>query len=102
MHFQIGHPSLGGWLAVINCLFWLGVAWFGPTWKANSGLASFEVVLLLFMSLPIAWPLMLPSLHYTPTYSSVVLTCLVIALNAFLWGYTLSWIVKRSHRRLSG
>lgn len=91
-------PSLGGWLAIINCTAW--VILFAALNYFHSGLPEWLYVpfgiAVFTLSLPIAFPFLLPSLdHYHgPTYEGQVMLVILIGVNSFLWGYGIEYALR--------
>jgi hypothetical protein len=73
---------------MLNAFLWLVMA-FG----VKHGV---QVTLLLFFAVspPIAWLFVLPTLgNRSPSAgATLVVACIMIGVNSFLWGYGLSWL----------
>ena len=78
-------PTRGGKLTVVNCLLW-GVVALGAA--ADWPLLAYAGLIACW---PVAWLFFLPSLDP----GEVVVRCIAIGVNAFLWGYGISWVVSR-------
>src|SRR5688500_3296374 len=80
-----GMPTRGGRLTILNCLPW-GVAAIGVVT---------DVEPLTYAAAVACWPVafwsLLPTLNRTR--EEVLLACEMAGVNAFVWGYGLSWIL---------
>src|SRR5436190_18650663 len=95
--FRVHRPTIGGWLAIGNCATWVILLGGSrlipeplPEWLAISISSIF-----LFLSLPIAFPFILPSLDdYRPTYEGQLMIAVLIGINSFLWGYGIEYALR--------
>jgi hypothetical protein len=87
MHAFLGRPTRGGMLTIVNCLLWAVVV---------LGLAARVPVLslpALVACWPVAWLFILPTLGNRDG-DTLVVACVMIGVNAPLWGYGLSWALS--------
>lgn len=97
----LGLPSLGGKLAIVNCLSWVGFfgllqcGFFSPP----AGVSEvFLTVVMAFLSLPLALPFLLPPMG-PPTEIEIITACIWIGINSFVWGYGIAWAWSKFFRR---
>jgi hypothetical protein len=94
-----GRPSLGGWLSLVNLVFWVALflalrltsnSWAGkePEWLEAL------IPVGIFMSLPFACVFLGPG-HGSggDPMNEAIGMAIVIGLNAFAWGYGLAWLI---------
>jgi len=98
MNTFVRWPSLGGVLAIVNGLSWLAL--FLVT-RYTALASELTIGIAMLLSLPIAFPFLLPRGHQTPTDADTIFLCVVIGLNAFAWGYGVSWLWQNVIRRCS-
>ena len=92
----LGAPTRGGWLTIVNCLFWaVFFLWmhFGQP-KFDHSIEVLVVVMAIPFSLPLAIFVILPTLDYSPTDSDAILEAIVIGVNSVFWGYGLSFLIE--------
>lgn len=95
----LGLPSLGGKLAIVNCLLWVGIFWlFQNRLFLPSAAEMCLSYVLMFLSLPLAFPILLPSTG-TRTEIEVFTNCIWIGINSFVWGYGIAWAWSKFFRR---
>lgn len=81
-------PGLGGTLAILNGLLWVGLIWGIQNRLLPE--AVWVGVAAIVLSLPIAWPLILaPS--FNPTQGQVVFVAIWLGINALVFGYGCEW-----------
>ena len=85
-------PSLGGIISIVYCLAWPIAVLAAQNLKGHPAAANLEKVftLLLFPLIVFVVPLQ--------TTAACVLFGVIIALNSFIWGYSIAWLVKRVRR----
>ena len=95
-------PSLGGKLAIANCLAFVGIILLAMTgYLEPDGGERILHCVMMFLSLPLAFPFLIPSMG-PPTAIEIIVACLAIGINSFAWGYGLAWMIsKRLSRRNS-
>ena len=92
-------PSLGGILAIANCLSFVGVVlliqsrYFGPHAGEN-----YLGWVMAFLTFPLALPLLLPSMG-SPTAKETIAACVAVGINSFIWGYAMAWFCSKLFRR---
>lgn len=93
-----GRPTRGGVLTILNAVLWLLVAY-----GAMNGVAPL-VPLFFILSPPLAWCFVLPVLgNRSPgAGQALVMACVMIGANSFLWGYGLSWVWSAAFGRRKG
>lgn len=78
-------PSLGGWLSILNCVFFLAFVVadrLGINVEVPPGY-SVQLLVILFMSLPFGWAVLMPQLHYSPTSAEVAFNLAFLGCNSF-------------------
>jgi hypothetical protein len=90
----LGRPNLGGWLAMLNAALWLLIGITVQTVVPGSALVQRVTETTLAISTLVL------SLPLTPCFcglvgphrrgEDIVLSCLLVGLNAFLWGHGLA------------
>jgi hypothetical protein len=82
-------------LTLLNCAAWACLAMSTEDGTLPGGVATAVVVAVLFLSLPLALPLiaLLPPSH-DPL--DIVLISVVLGSNSLAWGYGLSWLASRA------
>jgi hypothetical protein len=96
-------PNRGGVLTIINSLFWLGFAWFieqpnGGAWTTHDWILRLSMPLLLYFSAPLLCPVTFAMRGNDA--QSLIWNCVVLGINAFIWGYSLSAVwSSHEHRR---
>jgi hypothetical protein len=80
MHRFFGWPNRGGRLTILNCLLWLVVAI--GVWTNLTPL----LMLAIFAWWPVAWLFVLPTMGGM-SKSNIVVACVAIGVNSFMWGY---------------
>lgn len=84
-------PTRGGKLTIVNCLLW-GVAAVGIVTDVEP--LAYAAVVACW---PVAFWFFLPTLNRTR--EEILLACVMAGVNAFVWGYGLSWILSLMKRR---
>lgn len=96
-------PSLGGWLAIGNCLTIASII--GALQLSDQELPNWAfipaAVVLYFLTFPIACWALLPQLDGGPTYEQIVFQAVIIGVNSIVWGYGMAWVIKRCCRIFS-
>ena len=87
-------PTRGGKLTLLNCLLW-GVAALGVVTDVEP--LGYTAVIACW---PFAYWFFMPTLN--SSREQLVLACVVAGVNAFAWGYGLSWILTRMKGRSGG
>jgi hypothetical protein len=102
----LGSPNRVGVLAITNCLFWLGFAWFieqpnSGAWSTDQLILRLLMPLALFFSAPLLCPVTFAMRGNDA--QSLIWNCVVLGINAFIWGYSISAIwashLRRRERR---
>lgn len=96
----LGLPSLGGKLAIVNCLSFVGIELLLQSgfFRPGGGGEDFLACVMLFLSLPLALPFLLPSLG-APTEIEQITNGIVIGINSFIWGYGVASVWSKLFRR---
>jgi hypothetical protein len=94
-------PTLGGWLSIFNCIFWLGLT---VIYRLGFDVATILgervfVYSMFVMSLPVAWVFFLPSLGGAAVERAIALV--MLGCNSFLWGYSVAALVRLVKRLTS-
>jgi len=93
-------PTLAGSLAIFNglswlCLFLLVRLLYKPIGDGLFGVLCIAWVFVL--ALPAAWFwLLFPALDHSPTLEETIQFCVVLGVNALLWGRGLAAILRRT------
>lgn len=95
----LGLPSLGGTLAIVNCLSIFGIFLLIRTrYFRPDGGESYLLWIMAFLSSPLALPFLLPSMG-PPTANEIIGNCIAIGTNSFIWGYGIAWVWSKLFRR---
>ena len=85
----LGWPNLGGVLTIVNGLLWIALT---VVMQRHSEAVPEGVVIGAFLVLSLPLPLFCWMPGYTE--GGILGQCILIGLNAFAWGYGLSWVWK--------
>ncbi|MCA9211129.1 MAG: hypothetical protein KDA55_22375 [Planctomycetales bacterium] len=98
MKILLRRLDLGGILTISNSVLWVALLLI-----AQSRVVPESVVIgiAMVLSLPFALPFILPRGHHLPSDADVVAVLVVTGLNAFAWGYGLSWLWSHMFRRMT-
>ena len=89
-------PPLGGKLAILNGLLWVGLV---VSSLSGAGPSEVTIAIAMVLSLPIALPFILPTLGHQYSEAEVIGHCIIIGINTLAWGYGLSWLWENVCRR---
>ncbi len=89
MNRVLGKPNLGGWLAIAHCLLVFSI-FFTESEFRDSRFEYMVLLLYLLLVFPFGF-LFLPGLHGFQSNDEVVVLCIAIGVNSFIWGYGLAW-----------
>lgn len=88
-------PPLGGKLAILNGLLWVGVVVSSLHKAVPSEIGN---AIAMVLSLPIALPFILPTGHQC-SEADVIGLCILIGINTLARGYGLAWLWETVCRR---
>jgi len=93
-----GTPTRGGKLTIVNCALWVIVA---VGWATDLPLLMLPGLIACW---PLAWlfiPLVQGRLNGGPPQElhELAIGCVMIGVNSFLWGYSISWLLSLAEER---
>ena len=88
-------PPLGGKLAILNGLLWVGVV---ASTLHGAVPSEIGISAAMVLSLPIALPFILPTGGQCSEVDVIGL-CIIIGINTLAWGYGLAWLWEAVCRR---
>ncbi len=94
--FFFGCPSRGGILSMVNMLLWLSFYALLQGVPMTRTLEKLWGLAFLVLSLPLLLPFHLSQGFRCggPSESEIIVSTIVLGINAFAWGYGIAWLIR--------